>query len=70
MSEQNCSEPLFRSVAPDGKTVMLSVRDDGTWTITRDGEQIAHGTGENLSISQAIKKFRALIHPRQRISTQ
>ena len=43
---------------------MLSVSEDGTWTIRQDGEVVADGTGDHISIDAAVRKFRAMIKPR------
>ena len=57
-------QPLFQSRGADGKTVMLSVTPDGaSWTLRRDGDVVADGTGETVSIDAAVRKFRALVKP-------
>ena len=66
MAVNPSQQPLFRSVTADGKTVMLCVCEDGTWTITRDQEVVADGNGENISIDAAVKKFRALVRPSEK----
>jgi hypothetical protein len=67
MAANASEQPLFQSRSADGKTVMLSVTPDGaTWTLRRDGEVIADGTGEAISIDAAVRKFRALVKPTER----
>jgi hypothetical protein len=44
---------------------MLLVGEDGTWTITRDGQAVADGTGDGLTIAAAVRKFRSMVHPPQ-----
>ena len=66
MAAQPAEQPLFRSLAADGKTVMLSVSTDGTWTIRRDGELVADGSGDAIPIDAAVRKFRAMIKPKEK----
>jgi hypothetical protein len=66
MTTKPSEQPLFRSLSADGKPVMLSVTDDGTWTIRHDGEVVADGKGDQISIDAAVRKFRALVKPREK----
>jgi hypothetical protein len=64
MLGQDPQQALFKSAAPDGKTVMLSVGQDGCWTLTCDGKPVTDGSGEGLTIALAVRRFRELVHPR------
>ena len=54
--------PGFIRVAPDGKSLTMPDRPGNNRLDSL--RNVADGTGENVSIDAAVRKFRALVRPR------
>ena len=58
--ENYVSQALFQSVGRDGTHWLFVVGSDGGWAITRDGNEVGRGTGEQPSIDAGVQKFLSL----------
>ena len=57
--QTSCGAALFKSASDLGAQWLFVILPDG-WAITRDGEQIAAGTGDRASIDEGVKQFLTL----------
>jgi hypothetical protein len=62
MEKGQVSQALFQSLGPDGIDWLFIVRGGGDWTITRNGNELGHGTGEQASLDAGLRKFLKLTH--------
>jgi hypothetical protein len=56
------AQPLFHSVSDDGTRWLFVVGSGGGWAITRNGEHVEIGTGDQRSVHSGVEKFLAFIH--------
>lgn len=56
-NSKNVDRALFKSVDAKGNQWLFAVGLDGGWKITRDGKQIALGTGTLASIDTGVQRF-------------
>ncbi len=62
MGKEQVSQALFQSLGPDGIDWLFIVGFDGDWTISRNGNEVGRGTGEQASIGPGVRKFLKLTH--------
>jgi hypothetical protein len=62
MEKGQVSQALFQSLGPDGIDWLFIVGCDGDWTITRNGNEVGRGTGEQASLSAGLRNFLNLTH--------
>jgi hypothetical protein len=62
MEKGQVSQALFQSLGPDGIDWLFIVGCDGDWTITRNGNEVSRGTGEQASIGPGVRMFLKLTH--------
>jgi hypothetical protein len=53
-------QPLLRAVAADGTEYLFVGEADGTWSIRRDGEIVATGSGDEKGIAAGVTEFLTL----------
>jgi hypothetical protein len=60
MKTKNLSQALFQSVGRGETDWLFVVRSEFEWAITRNGVEVAIGTGKNLSVDTGVQKFLSL----------
>ena len=56
-------QKLFESVCDRGTRWLFIVLRDDRWAITRNGEQVATGTSDRVSLQAGVAKFVTLTRP-------
>jgi hypothetical protein len=56
----SAAQDLFESVSEDGTCWRFVSLPCDRWAITRDGEQVASGTGDRASVASGVGKFQSL----------
>lgn len=62
MEKGQVSQALFQSRGGDGTDWLFIVGCDGDWMITRNGNAVGRGNGEQSSIGPGVRKFVKLTH--------
>jgi hypothetical protein len=60
MGNKRASQALFRSVSGDGVDWLFVVRSEFEWAITRNGVEVAIGSGNPASVGAGVRKFLSL----------
>ena len=62
-AKDDAGQALFESVCDRGTRWLFIVLRDDRWAITRNGERVATGTNDRVSLQAGVEKFVSLTRP-------